>query len=232
VVTRVCSARRRAVLAALAAAVMALERDHPVRVAVDGLSAAGKSTLSDELAEVLRARTRRRIIRAQIDHFMRPIEQRLLFETHTPESYFLDSWDVRAIREELLLPLGPGGSRSYRTATTDAHGAPVAGDVHTAPEDAILVADGVFLQRPELDALWDLRIWVAVGVQESLRRGVERDQVWVGSAALAEELYRTKFLPGEQRYVREVSPADRADLVVDNQDPAAPRLYRGSNMIL
>jgi uridine kinase len=204
--------------------VLAVDRRHPVRVGVDGLSAAGKSTLSDELAEVLRTRTRRPIIRAQIDHFMLPVEQRRLFDPNTPESYYLDSWDTRAIREELLVPLGPGGSRRYRTATTDARGAAVDCPIRIAAQDAILVADGVFLQRPELDELWDLRIWVDVGVDESLRRGVARDQVWMGSADRAEYRYRTKYIPGEQRYVCEVSPAGRAHFTVDNRDPAAPRL--------
>lgn len=36
----------------------------------------------------------------------------------------------------------------------------VDGPVDVAAAAAILLADGVFLQRPELDPLWDLRIWV------------------------------------------------------------------------
>jgi uridine kinase len=39
---------------------------HPTRVAIDGVDAAGKTTLDDELAEVLRERGRG-VIRASID---------------------------------------------------------------------------------------------------------------------------------------------------------------------
>lgn len=37
---------------------------------------------------------------------------------------------------------------------------------------------------------------------------------------------RAKYLPGERRYVDEVRPAERADVLVDNTDPAAPVLVR------
>ena len=106
-----------------------------------------------------------------------------------------------------------------------AHPVPVPLDPpHTAPADAILLADGVFLQRPELDRFWDLRIYLDIGLEESLRRGVDRDRHWMGGAAVAERRYRTKYLPGEQRYLAEVRPHERAQIVVDTTDPARPRI--------
>jgi uridine kinase len=196
--------------------ILAVERDHPVRVGIDGPSAAGKTTLADDLAGALRAMTRRTVIRAELDHFMRMVTDRDAYPYDSPESYYLDAWDYPAIRRELLRPLGPGGDRRYRTALTDAAGT-VTRDlpVHVAPDDAILLADGVFLQRPELDEHWDLRIYLHVDAAESLRRGVARDAAWMGGAGAAERRYRTKYLPGEERYRAEVRPRERADIVVD-----------------
>ena len=62
---------RAALLDHLAEMVAALRRPHPVRVAVDGPDAAGKTTLADELAAVLEARGRT-AIRASVDGFHRP----------------------------------------------------------------------------------------------------------------------------------------------------------------
>ena len=98
------------------------------------------------------------------------------------------------------------------------------GPVLLAPDDAVLIADGAFLQRPEFDPYWDLRIYVDVIFDEVLRRGIARDQQWMGSAADAEHRYRTKYIPGERRYVDEVRPADRAQVVVGNEDVTAPTL--------
>jgi len=215
------------VLADLAARVLAVPRPHPVRVAIDGCSAAGKTTLADELADVLRPRTDRAVIRVGIDHFKRAVAARTRYPRDSPESYYLDSWDNAAIRDLLLGPLGPGGSRRYRTAVMDLPAlAAVDGPVLVAPDDAILLADGAFLQRPELDPFWDLRIWLEIDIEDVLRRGIARDASWMGSAEEAEARYRSKYIPGEQRYLREVRPAERAEIVVDNRDPAAPRVIR------
>ncbi|WP_020524248.1 nucleoside/nucleotide kinase family protein [Catelliglobosispora koreensis] len=216
---------RATVLAELAELVLAAKRAHPLRVAVDGCSAAGKTTLAGELAAVLAVRTTREIIHVGLDYFKLAVEKRTAYPQATPESYYLDSWDNDAIRDRLLIPLGPQGSRHYVSAVMDLPARnPITAEVLTASEDAILLADGVFLQRPELNPFWDLRIYVDVSFGEVLRRGIARDQRWMNSAAEAEHRYRTKYIPGEKRYVAEVRPREHADIVVSNEDPAAPVL--------
>jgi uridine kinase len=217
--------RRAQALAELADMVLAVDRPHPVRVAIDGCSAAGKTTLADELAQVLRDRTERAIIRVGIDYFKRAFESRTAYPPDSPESYYRDSWDYAAIRDWLLAPLGPGGDRRYRTEIMDL-GATTALDspVEVALDNAVLLADGGFLQRSELVDYWDLRIYVDISFAEVLRRGVARDQQWMDSAAAAEHRYLTKYIPGEQLYIDEVRPAERAEVVVNNELPATPTL--------
>jgi uridine kinase len=86
------------------------------------------------------------------------------------------------------------------------------------------LAHGAFLQRPELDACWDPRVYVDVSFDVVLRRGTERDQWWMTSAAAAEQRYLSKYIPGERLYVDQISPRDRAQVVVGNEDPASPTL--------
>ncbi|MCA2219404.1 uridylate kinase [Jidongwangia harbinensis] len=196
--------------------ILAVDLDHPVRVGIDGPSAAGKTTLAGTLAGALRATTDRVIVRAELDHFMRMVQDRNAYPYDSAESYYLDAWDYPAIRRELLVPLGPGGDRRYRTALTDAAGTTTRDlPVHIAPDDAILLADGVFLQRPELDRHWDLRIYLHLDAAESLRRGVARDRHWMGGAEEAERRYRTRYVPGEERYRAEVRPREHAQIVVE-----------------
>jgi uridine kinase len=174
---------------------------------------------------VLRARTERAIIRVSIDHFKRASESRTAYPRDSPESYYLDSWDNAAIRDHLLIPLGPGGDRRFQAGIMDPRArAALNRPVQVAPDDAVLLADGVFLQRPELDPYWDLRVYVDVSFEEVLRRGVARDQQWIGSVADAERRYHTKYIPGERRYINEVGPRERAEVVVVNEEPAKPEL--------
>jgi uridine kinase len=217
--------KRSDLLATLAGHVLAIRLAHPTRVAIDGCSAAGKTTFADALAETLAARASRPVIRAGLDHFKRARSLRTRFPQDSPESYYLDSWDNAAIVSELLEPLGPSGTRRYRTALMNLMATEYLDTPYeTAADDAILLADGCFLQGPELDPHWDLRIYLHISFDTVLRRGIERDQAWMGDAAEAERRYLTKYLPGERRYVEEIDPASRAQIVVDNTDFDDPEL--------
>ncbi|WP_350273977.1 uridine kinase [Kribbella sp. HUAS MG21] len=218
---------RAEVLGELADEVLRVARAHPVRIGVDGCSAAGKTTLADELAQVVRERCGREVVRAGLDYFKRAPELRTKYPIDSAESYYFEVYDYEAIRERLLGPLGPGGDRRYTTGLRDSSAATALElPVCVAAPDAILIADGAFLQRPELLDCWDLCIYVHVSFETVLRRGIERDQAWMVSPEAAEHRYRTRYIPGEQMYVDQVHPADRAQLLVNNENPAAPTLTR------
>lgn len=84
---------RSAVIAALADKMVSLHVDYPLRVAVDGRSAAGKTTLSDELAKAVQERTRG-VLRASIDHFHYPGHKKRSQQGEwTAQSYYEYGYD-------------------------------------------------------------------------------------------------------------------------------------------
>ena len=130
----------------IALRITAVKRPHPVRVAIDGVDAAGKTTLADELVAVIRS-LGRDVIRASIDGFHNPSAIRRSRGPLSPEGYFHDSFNYPALIDSLLEPLGPGGSRAFRRAIFDFRtDAPVETPVEHAAPDAILLLDGVFLR--------------------------------------------------------------------------------------
>lgn len=96
--------KRTHMLQALAKRIATLLSAHPVRIAIDGIDAAGKTTLANELAMVLQSQGRT-VIRASIDGFHRPRAERYQRGPASPEGYYADSFDYPALRDELLLPL-------------------------------------------------------------------------------------------------------------------------------
>jgi uridine kinase len=218
---------RQQVLSGLADRILALRLDHPTRAGIDGHSAAGKTTLADELADTLRQKTARPVLRVTLDQFKRHVDLRTRYPAGSPENYYFEMFDDDAIRNELLVPLGPGGNRRYRRQIMDFSGrTPIDSGIHISPDDAILVADSGFLQKPALAHHWDLRVYLHIEVADVLHRGTCRDQAFMDSAEAAAERYRTYYIPGEQLYLAEVSPAERADIVIDNRDINAPRIVR------
>ena len=211
-------------LAILARRILEIRRPHPVRVAIDGPDAAGKTVLADELAGLLE-RSGRPVIRASIDGFHRPRAQRLVRGPESPEGYFFDSFDYPALRATLLDPLGPDGDRTFRRRVFDFRlDEPVDADEEAADARAILVFDGVFLLRRELADHWDFSIFVAVPFAETVRRAVERDVTLFGSEDETRHRYETRYVPGQQLYYARERPQRKADVILDNADPANPRL--------
>jgi uridine kinase len=104
-----------------------------------------------------------------------------------------------------------------RPAATGRQPTPSTWPPRTAPADAVLLVDGVFLLRPELNDAWDLRGFLQVPFGEALPRALERDRARFGSAQATRDRYR-------QRYLATVRPRRIAEVVVDNRDPAAPRI--------
>jgi len=122
--------------------IIEIKRAHPVRVALDGPDAAGKTTLAQELVAPLQG-FGRPVIRASIDGFHNPACNRHARGPASPEGYYYDSFNYQALAEFLLTPLGPRGSRRFRTAVFDYRtDSDVEMDTCIAEEDAILLFDG------------------------------------------------------------------------------------------
>jgi uridine kinase len=209
------------VLGRLAVAVGSVTVAHPTRVAIDGPPAAGKTTLADELAVVLRTH-RRDVIRATIDDFLFPRAQRYPRGEYSAEGCYFDTHDYHALNRVLLDPLGPGGNRRFQHAvydrTTDTVLSP---PVTHAPADAVLIFDGVFLMRPELIDRWDLRIFVSTALDKTVDRAVIRERQ-VASRAEVERRWRERYIPSQQLYFATVRPTDHADIIVHNDEPQQP----------
>jgi uridine kinase len=155
------AAGREAVLDDLATKIANLSLRWLIRVAVDGRTASGKTTLSDEIAALVRGKGRP-VIRTSIDGFHRPKAERYARGRLSADGYYFDARDLPAIRAMLLDPLGPNGNRLYRTASFDLdNDRPIEQTPQLAPADAVLIVDGTFLQRPELRDGWDVTIFVA-----------------------------------------------------------------------
>lgn len=150
--------KRSQILEELVCRILRIRQPHPLRVAIDGPDAAGKTTLAEELSALLQAHGRH-IIRASIDGFHNPARIRYRLGDASPEGYYYDSFNYRALIEYLLIPLGPGGSRQYRPAVFDYRtDSEVQIPIQAAEVNTVLLFDGVFLLRAELCEYWDFTV--------------------------------------------------------------------------
>jgi len=220
------NSQRQTILEYLCGAILAAKPEGPMRVAIDGVDASGKTTLADELAAVLRARGAQ-VIRASIDGFHNPRAVRYQKGRMSPEGYYRDSFNDQMIIDDLLAPLGPAGSRRYKAAAFDFKtDREVTGDFLTASEDSILVMEGVFLLRPELRDFWDLKIFIDADFSRTLPRAAKRDRDYLGGEAAVLAAYRDRYIPGQELYFKEANPKSIANIIIDNNDFDAPAIIK------
>jgi uridine kinase len=211
------TADRAAVLREIAGRI-AVFGDQRVRVAVDGFTAAGKTSLGHELAHVV-ADQGRVVLRASLDDFKRPWKEAHLYDRLSGEGYYRNAFDIDATRRLLLCPAACDGSGRVVLCSID----PITQIDHShevvhLPNNGVLIVDGVFALRPELIDCWDLGIWVHIATELSVQRGTARDAEMEGGVLESEALHRDRYLAAELLYVDEVDPVTVADLIVDNTD--------------
>lgn len=211
---------RRAVLDEVADVVMATVGTDIVRVGIDGIDGAGKTMFADELADVLRQRGQS-VIRASVDGFHNPREVRYRQGRHSPVGYFHDSFDYDRLREFLLDPLSPGGSRRYVAAVHDvATDEYLAIEERTAPPGSVFVCDGIFLHRPELVDYWDCSVFLDVDRAVADERLALRDGTDPAAA------HNPRYVDGQRLYLETCHPARAATIVIDNNDLYRPHIVR------
>lgn len=216
-----------AIVEAVARLILGISRPHPIRVAIDGIDAAGKTTFADELATEI-SRSGRPVVRASIDGFHNPRAVRYRRGRDSAEGYYFDSFNYPALLEHLLRPLGPGGSRNYRRAVFDYRSdSAVELPSEVVSDAAVLLFDGVFLLRPELRNSWDFSIFLHVEFEVALARAKQRDTNLFGTPTAVEEHYRRRYFPGQRLYLERCRPESAASVLLNNNDPASPIILSG-----
>lgn len=197
-----------------------------LRIAVDGYTAAGKTSLAHELAAALRRRGRP-TLRASMDDFKHPWRdaRERGYDRTSGEGYYRNAYDFTSAQELLLRPMAPEGSGVVTLCAHD----PLTGVDHRlstvqAPNNAVLIVDTVFAFRPEYSEHWDYRIWLDIDQDLSLLRGVTRDEAIEGHDEAA-RVHRDRYHVAEAIYIAEVDPMAKADVIIDNTDFAHPRAW-------
>ncbi|USK94817.1 hypothetical protein [Bacillus tropicus] len=204
--------------------ILTLKLTHPIRVGVSGITASGKTTFANELAEEIKKRGLP-VTRASIDDFHNP---RLILYAQGKESakgYYEDAHDYTAFKERLLKPLGPNGNLQYETIShnliTDI---PVYNTPIFAQPNMVLIVDGTFLLKKDVAYLFDYKIFVDTNFEIARKRGAKRETEAFGSYKEAEKMFLNRYHAACKMYIEEHNPKDCADVVFRNSDLAKPEL--------
>ncbi|WP_265938240.1 nucleoside/nucleotide kinase family protein [Bacillus thuringiensis] len=196
--------------------IVKLNLTYPTRVGVSGITASGKTTFANELAEEIKKRGLP-VTRASIDDFHNPRVIRYAKGKESARGYYEDAHDYTAFKERLLMPLGPNGNLQYETIS---HNLITDMSVHNEPllatQNMILIVDGTFLLKKEVAYLFDYKIFVDTNFEIARKRGAKRETEAFGSYEEAEKMFLNRYHAACKLYIDEHNPKEIADVLFEN----------------
>jgi len=213
----------------IASIISQIDLSHPVRVAIDGGGAAGKTTFANELVEPLE-KLGRNVIRATIDGFHNPPEIRRKQGKFSPEGYLEDSYNYSMLIKYLLEPLGPNGNLNYKESVYNFRiNQQTNAEVKKAKQNSILIFEGIFLFNKHLFSYWDYKLYIDTSFKITMQRAIVRDNDLFGGAEKTIKLYEQRYIPGQTMYMQKHNPIEQSDIVLNNDDYKNPFVTKISN---
>lgn len=165
-------------------------------IAMDGRAAAGKTTLTRQLAVILEAGV------VQMDDFFLPAEFR------TPERYATPGGNVHYERfvSEVLPRLRDGGPFAYRAFDCSRMAIGEEVEVKAAPWR---IVEGAYSLHPDFGEYAELGIFCDISPEEQERR------IRVRNGEERWKMFQTRWIPLEELYIRECKVIQRAKVVLE-----------------
>lgn len=196
--------------------ILMLNLTYPTKVGVSGITASGKTTFANELAEEIKKRGLP-VTRASIDDFHNPKVIRYTQGKESARGYYEDAHDYTAFKERLLKPLGPNGNLQYETIS---HNLKTDILVHNEPlmaqPNMVLIVDGTFLLKKDVEHLFDYKIFVDTDFEIARKRGAKRETEAFGSYEEAEKIFLSRYHAACKMYIDEHNPKELADVLFEN----------------
>lgn len=186
-------------------------RERTLIVGIDGAGGAGKSTISDTLEKELRSEGYNVAV-FHIDDMIHPRAVRYNDDYPQWEQYYYLQWRYDYFMREVISPIREGRSLepielydkendSYKTVLSD------------IPAGSIVIVEGVFLLRSELEGAFDVTVYIDVSKEERLERVLKRDG-YIGDSEAILKKYNERYFPAEDHYFEECSPKEKADIII------------------
>ena len=168
----------------------------PVRLAIEGGSAVGKTTLSRALEEIYGCS-----VFHMDDFFLRP-------EQRTPERFAEPGGNVDRERflSEVLLPLSKGEDMiTYRPFDCSVFDL---GSAVTIRPGKLCVIEGAYSMHPELEGFYDVSVFIDLPAKERRSRILKRNP------DMADRFFN-EWMPMEDRYFREMNVKERCTFTIE-----------------
>jgi uridine kinase len=191
-------------------------------IAIDGVDGSGKSELARSLAAACEAAGAGSVAVFRVDDFRRPLVVGPGEDEAT--AYYERYYDFASL--DACLSAFAAGADGARAPRWDPAREQLDGERELPFGDARLgLVEGVFVLRSRVASQAPLVV-LEVGQAEARRRITARDAARGRAPDVIEHRIDKRYFPAQERYRAAFDPVRRADVLIDNETWAAPRVLR------
>lgn len=175
-------------------------------IGINGFDCCGKTTFTRRLSQHFTSHNIENQI-IDIDEFNDPVIEAEVYST-----FVSGKWD-KTMSEKYYASIinYDDANRAVDAAKKEAYG--------------LVMLEGIFLFKPQLNAVFDLRIYLDIEILVANERFSKRR---AKKDARPFEILEDIWLPAHRKYVAEVLPSELCDLAIDNNDDANPVIIRNN----
>jgi uridine kinase len=170
-------------------------------IGIDGCGASGKSTFARKLKEECS-----NVTVVHMDDFYLPSDQ--IIKIHPTKKTVGADFDWKRVLNQVLEPISADEEGRYQRYDWETDNV---AEWHTVSIGGIVIIEGVYSIRKELENKYDFKIWVECPREVRLSRGLQRD------GEEARGMWENNWMIAEDIYIEKHKPFERADLVVDGK---------------
>ncbi|MBR4691763.1 MAG: uridine kinase [Oscillospiraceae bacterium] len=180
-------------------------------IGIDGLGGAGKSTISEMVCSELR-RNGIHTILLHIDDFIHTRQIRYNSEYLEWRCYYDLQWRYDYFLQ-IVKRLKAAYDNSVEVERYDKDNDNYYTETYTITGKTTVVVEGIFLQRKELQGIFDYMVYIDVPEDVRLSRVLQRD-TYIGNERQIIDKYKTRYFPAERHYFSIYQPDQSADCVI------------------
>lgn len=183
-------------------------------VGIDGLGGAGKSTISEKICKKLE-NYHLHVILLHIDDFINT--RKIRYDSAYPEweCYYYLQWRYDYFIG-IMNQLKSNTENNIAIELYDKENDNYFKKNYNTKEKTIIIVEGIFLQRKEIQKIFDYMIYINIPENIRMQRVLKRDS-YIGNTKQIISKYENRYFPAERNYFKKYHPEQTANFVINGQ---------------
>lgn len=192
------------------------DKNRVLIIGIDGLGGAGKSTISTEICDYLNQNGYDTKL-LHIDDFIHDKSIRYDDNYTEWECYYNIQWRYDYLLNKIINPIKIHNEFNQDIELYDKENDTYILQNLKVSKGSILIIEGIFLQRKEINNIFDYIVYIDVPEDTRLNRVLIRD-TYIGNYQQILNKYNNRYFRAEHEYIKEYHPYENADYLIKNID--------------